>query len=999
MKPINLEIEGLQSFEEKENINFEHLCEYGLFGIFGPTGSGKSTILDAITLAIYGEVVRIKNSREDTLFDLLNINSDRIFVSFSFGIGEDIYKLERDFRRSKKDKKVSSKKVLMYKNDTIIGEKVGEIKEEVDKIIGLTMDDFTRSVLLPQGKFSDFLKLSGAERRQMLERLFDLEKYGRDLIYKVRGKKSYYSKEIEGIDNQIKGKGIVNIDEIKEIDEDLSEYKSKKEILEKRYEENNNIYREKLEVLNLVDEIKNYTEEKNLLDNKKEEILVMEKSLDNHSKGKDIYEKYESYEKEKENLDIVSKRYDEINLSSKSLEEKVENLKEKLNTSNKVLEKLEKDLETTSVSKEEWDRVAVLKLQKDEYQKTLDALVKLDNEDKLFQKEYEKLREKIGEEKVFLEELNNKLTTYVGDNNKVILDLEKELIQIDLEKVEKLTNKIDEKKNKYEKEKKRLVKLEDELKVLEEKINLEDKVQEEYWKGRFINELKDNCPCPICGSLDHDKKDEIHIEELEKIDYSADLINIKGEIKSINLEVLWVEVEELIKELDGRSFDQLKEKKARLEEEIKNLKEEDKKNSEEKISLEKEIEKNKDNYTKLQIEEEKLKEQEKHRNTSIKDFKEKKIEVLSSISAFDKSFILNDSLDSEKIDEYLSSIKIKEDKESNLKKEIKNLKIDINKIKEDLNSDESSHSKVKEELNKLKGEKEILYKNQEKYFEKYNELLEKSVFEDIVDVKKAILDDFEGLKEEIEGFKKKEIEVINTLKILGEKLGDRTTTKDEVDSLSIELDKIKKEKEEVDTHLGSLQSKKNQIEKALEEIKELLEVRGKLEKSFDIYEDLSKLFEGNKFVEYLALSKLRSIAKVASRRLGNISNGRYGLCTDENGNFLIVDNFNGGERRRSSTLSGGESFLVSLSLALALSSQIQLKGMAQLEFFFLDEGFGTLDNDLLEKVISSLENIRDTDGIKIGVISHVEELKERIPRRVEVSGPISGERGTKIKII
>ena len=114
---------------------------------------------------------------------------------------------------------------------------------------------------------------------------------------------------------------------------------------------------------------------------------------------------------------------------------------------------------------------------------------------------------------------------------------------------------------------------------------------------------------------------------------------------------------------------------------------------------------------------------------------------------------------------------------------------------------------------------------------------------------------------------------------------------------------------------------------------------------------------------------------------------------------MIIDNFNNGETRRSATLSGGESFLVSLSLALALSSQIQLKSKSSLEFFFLDEGFGTLDNQLLDRVISSLESLRDNEKMNIGLITHVEELKERVPRKLIVNPPISGECGTKVSLI
>ena len=172
-----------------------------------------------------------------------------------------------------------------------------------------------------------------------------------------------------------------------------------------------------------------------------------------------------------------------------------------------------------------------------------------------------------------------------------------------------------------------------------------------------------------------------------------------------------------------------------------------------------------------------------------------------------------------------------------------------------------------------------------------------------------------------------------------------------------------------------------------------------LNKELGKYEELSKLFIGNAFVEFLAIGKLKNIAYNASQKLNKISNGHYALMVNEDSDFLIIDNYNNGETRRVATLSGGESFLVSLSLALALSSQIQLKNKANLEFFFLDEGFGTLDSNLLEKVIESLENLKNNEKINIGLISHIEDLKERIPKKLLVSSPISGERGSIVELI
>jgi len=180
-------------------------------------------------------------------------------------------------------------------------------------------------------------------------------------------------------------------------------------------------------------------------------------------------------------------------------------------------------------------------------------------------------------------------------------------------------------------------------------------------------------------------------------------------------------------------------------------------------------------------------------------------------------------------------------------------------------------------------------------------------------------------------------------------------------------------------------------------MKETLKRYEKYEKVQDLIQDLMDLVRGNKFVEYVAVTHLKYIARDASKRLMDITGHRYSLELDTKGNFIICDHFNGGVRRDTKTLSGGETFLTALSLSLALSSQIQLKGRTNLEFFFLDEGFGTLDNELLDIVMTSLEKLYH-EKLTVGIISHVDELKNRVPIKLTVEPAQAGVHGTKTKI-
>ena len=140
-------------------------------------------------------------------------------------------------------------------------------------------------------------------------------------------------------------------------------------------------------------------------------------------------------------------------------------------------------------------------------------------------------------------------------------------------------------------------------------------------------------------------------------------------------------------------------------------------------------------------------------------------------------------------------------------------------------------------------------------------------------------------------------------------------------------------------------------------------------------------------MEFVANEYLSDIAVAATGTLLQLTGGRY-FIRYESG-FFVGDNLCGGDLRSVNTLSGGETFLVSLSLALSLSSAIYAKSLRPIEFFFLDEGFGTLDEKLIDTVMDSLEKLRNSH-FSIGLISHVEELKHRIGNKIMVTGAAEG---------
>ena len=190
---------------------------------------------------------------------------------------------------------------------------------------------------------------------------------------------------------------------------------------------------------------------------------------------------------------------------------------------------------------------------------------------------------------------------------------------------------------------------------------------------------------------------------------------------------------------------------------------------------------------------------------------------------------------------------------------------------------------------------------------------------------------------------------------------------------------------EKDVCLGNIAAKENALKRLLDLREKYREQANELvekERCLQLCDQLRQLLRGNRFLEFIASEYLQEICVTASKTLLSLTGGRYFLQYDKD--FKVGDNLDGGNLRAVKTLSGGETFLVSLSLALSLSGAICMKSLRPIEFFFLDEGFGTLDEKLVETVMDVLGKLSKT--FAVGLISHVEELKHRIDNKILVTG-------------
>lgn len=1169
MKPIRLEVKGLNSFIDKQVVEFDKLTERGLFGIFGPTGSGKSTILDGITLALYGDIAR-KSS------NYINTNCDGVYVSYEFQItGNEVkrYRVDREFKRDNKSGGIRNKssKIIDITGgvENVLEEKAKAVTSKCEEIIGLKLDDFMRTVVLPQGKFSEFLKLEGKERRNMLERLFNLRKYGDDLSsklsFEIRKEKDKMNvlegqlkgyegvseealkakeEEINGINLSIKSKEELLNKIKKEFEEAEKVWNTQKELCDKRIEEESLVsrseeiksFKERVEISNKADkvivfinnleeilkeinkedlkfnelnkkleELINLREENKLkfeevskkkeeklpdLRLKKEKLLESQKERDilfqikaDGVKLKEACKKiFEDRSKCDTKLNSIEENEKRLNEELKAKEERKEELfvheefKNKINSGLFILNSYEGlDKQFNEIKSEEIELKKYIKnLTEDKEKSEKDLKVKVESLSKTRGKLESLLKETPGDSNSILEK-QIKLGEYREKLNKY-----KE-IKNSLEESLKTKNNFEEKLKTFENQK---LLLEKEVRELKEYIN---KVKVEELAHKLRENLVDGECCPVCGSTHHElnKVEKINLEEsnekttlleskeeklkelileFSKIEATLEYENKKIEELNISIEEVGEVNEERLKSLE-EEFNTLKYKieefnlkKENLEKDLEKLKEE-KNNLEnifnkaevilcEKIVREKEIAskvKELDKELKLKnselnsiknelkIEDIKLENDLILKKEKEKNLLEKEIRILRT--QLEESNKIKDEL-REKRDElkenYLSQkslldgkVEVYREKERMIKGSLKGLidealpieKIDIKGLLEDLqleidyiekaylnlseekeklekafNNMNQEVAVTKERVNSLKLRKE----NEEK---KVNLALEEEGFKTILEVKEGILskDEKEKLKVLIEEYHNNLIKVRANIELLIKKLNGKSLTEEEWTMVLQEKNNTEKELKEVEKLKIRLVTESESIKKKLEEQRDILHIKAKQEHKLALLSDLEKLFKGKKFVEFIAANQLKYISIEASKKLKDITNGVYGLEVDENGKFIIRDYKNGGAERDASTLSGGETFLASLALALSLSSQIQLKGTAPLELFFLDEGFGTLDDNLLDVVMSSLERLHH-ERLSVGIISHVESIKNRVPVKLILTPAEAGIGGSKVKI-
>jgi exonuclease SbcC len=185
----------------------------------------------------------------------------------------------------------------------------------------------------------------------------------------------------------------------------------------------------------------------------------------------------------------------------------------------------------------------------------------------------------------------------------------------------------------------------------------------------------------------------------------------------------------------------------------------------------------------------------------------------------------------------------------------------------------------------------------------------------------------------------------------------------------------------------------DKLRKDLKKLKDLKKEEKALSLRGADLDTLKRLFTGSGFVNYVSSVHLNNLCVAANDRFHKLTGQTLSLEMTENNNFQIRDYMNGGNVRSVKTLSGGQTFQASLALALALTDSIQTFNNSKQNFFFLDEGFGSLDKDALSVVFEALKSLKKENRV-VGVISHVEELQQEMGVFVKVVN--NAERGSEL---
>lgn len=1044
MRPTRLAMTAFGPYSGTETVDFTKLKERNLFLVTGPTGAGKTTIFDAITYALYGsgngDERKPQNFRSDFADkDLLT----EVELEFTVG-GKDysIYRSPAQLVRKKRGegyREESEKVCLVCKDESgepAVYDKIKEAGEEVERILKLNVNQFRQIMMIPQGQFREVISSETSEREKILRALFDTSKYS-----KIQEKLKERKKELgESIKNSMEHiseafKKIGYESEEGTTSQKMAKIESEIERFEKAAREKDKELSELgRSIASLSEEIAKGEQINEIFENiekNSEKLSQLEAKDTEYLEKKEAISKMEKAIRlqgyERSILDLV-KRARELGSAILRDRESLSRLEAQLEQKKA---ELERESKREGERQEQSKKLLTLKERESDFKELEDGEVTL----KL---KSEKHRDSERREK----NLEAKLASCSSE----ILLLEQELegaenLELEIEKLES--------KRKSDMEKKQqLLELFEEDKSIKEGIAshrelelkfsskseavkaLEASLKKEVEEYESLNEtllseqasyialsLRPDYPCPVCGSLEHPKpakpiKSEVSQESLkqkrqvvEKLRQELDAEkSLLGNLK-VDSERLKATVESRQSSLDSRlhkvGVDRGDIRQAGIE-----LRDRIKDYTESILSMEAsraEQVRKRDSLKELKREQAEL--QERHRTEREQERKlSDEIKDLSGKLEVQKSS-LEKLLSRPEI-----SLEVYREVLAETESKYKEMERSYRLAKESFENAERESIALTSSIEARSEELARLEENAQGRKAEFKEKISKSGFKDVEDYRKyrASEKELDKAIEEVERY----YDSVKELKSLLKR--DRESTEGlgivDIEALRGREKELSAKKDEISEARTELILEENRYRDCLKDVKSRAESIASDESEYRVVGELAAVANAEKgsinsknmsFERYVLSSFLEDILVATNTRLSGMTDGRFQISRKEGldhrgkagGLDLEVMDYYTGRKRDISTLSGGEGFKASLSMALGLSDVVRAHaGGIELDTIFIDEGFGTLDSDSLESAIDTLVELQN-NGRLVGLISHVDELKERIDAKIEIE---SGSKGSHI---
>ncbi len=1025
MKPISLTIEAFGPYRDSVTLDFNELQNHSMFLISGPTGAGKTSILDAMVYALYGEPsgeVRKTDAIRSDFAEPQHMTR----VDFSFAIGEAQYRVERlpkqlvaKKRGTGMREQNASATVYEMKDGEwkVIATSAAAIRDTIQRIIGFRKDQFLQVVLLPQGEFRKLLVASTSEREELLHTLFRTELYRRlqDAL------KSAYDEAKSGIEENITKQSALlqSIPHDEEIPVLTIEHV--RELLKDREPHRDTLVVERNKAVDVVDQFNTLRNEWALYNQVQQSLIEATNKLDLVK------------EREKERSSLNEKVQFLTSLTpSYELYKQLDDKQSVLKTLKTALSDAKKSVEVAAQHESKCtEAYEVLASHAETIQAKRTTLAQLRQQSEKFD-ELALLNQELTTLKSKLETQDReKSEAKLQAQHKLVADLEAELVEVrkqfqvnskalesiphiqeQLSQLQRYSELLAEKQkaqNDIDAKEESLATLDESVKNSTVRLERLEHLMAEGRAFELVHLVVDNEPCPVCGSTEHPQlasKPELYPnkEEIEEaravrdgaLQKRASEIGQK-ETLIIRLHELDEQVKEQVSKLKSSiadfsedTFDSIQQGLASQMEQLTALRRDTEQLTKIITKNEHDLIEGKDKLGKLEI----------GHNELLNNLHDVAVQI-SSVQA--------------KIDG-LSKILPTTDLDA-WHKQIESLETEINTYDEQLKVCKSSLDAAKEQLNAKRGRLEILFaqvqeetKNLDGFYQEYVKSLQSiSVSEDdFIDA----LGDYKALdafRTELhaldEAFSTAQAVYDAALKHAQSVIEPSNTVSDEVYDTAVEkrdnlvgsLAAWDKETKHIKTTLASLE----ELEKAMGEAREEITFLSRLN---DLANGGEQGFKNVTFERYVLGAILDEVVYAANLRLQKMSRSRYSLeRSDYTGggrgkqglDLAVMDAFTG-QSRPANTLSGGETFLASMALALGLADVIQsYAGGIHMDTMFIDEGFGTLDPDTLELAMETLVQLQSS-GRLIGMISHVPELKTRIPAHLEVT---RGDDGSTAKFV